>query len=90
MRAAFGNHVNPGGFCVAATYVLTVIAAFVAAVSWRNPNNLGYEGFPLVLLSLPWYLLHPRLLVPGLIANTGFAYLLGTLLHKFWCRLIRQ
>jgi hypothetical protein len=84
------NRVNPGGFCVAATYVLVVVAVFALTALTTKPSNVGLDWIPFVLLAMPWYFLNPRLLLPGLIVNTGLMYLLGTLLHTLWCRVTKQ
>jgi hypothetical protein len=87
MKARLNERVNPGGFCVAATYVLTVAVVFTLTASTTKPSNAGLDWIPFVLLSMPWYALDVRLLVPGLIVNVGLMYLSGTLLHALWRRI---
>ena len=87
MKGMLKDHLNPGGFCVAASYVLIAIVVFALTTSTTKPSNLGFDWIPLALLSMPWYALHVRLLVPGLIVNTGLMYLLGALFHALWRRL---
>jgi hypothetical protein len=90
LKPVLRNHVNPGGFCVAATYVLVVVVVFAVSAYTTKPGNVGYDWIPFVLLAMPWYRLHTQLLLPGLIVNASLMYLLGTLLHTFWCRIIKQ
>jgi hypothetical protein len=90
LKAILRNRVNPGGFCVAATYVIVVVFVFVFTAYTTKPENVGYDWIPLILLAMPWYRLHTQLLLPGLIANIGLMYLFGTLLHTLWCRIIKQ
>jgi hypothetical protein len=90
LKATLRSRVNPGGFCVAATYVLIVVVVFAFTASTTKPSNVGYDWIPFILLSMPWYATNQGLLLPGLIANAGLMYLLGTLLHTFWCRVIRR
>ena len=87
MRDILSDHVNPGGFYLAATYVLIVVVVFALTASTTKPSNVGLDWIPFVLLSMPWYALDARLLVPGLIVNACLMYLLGTLLHALWCRI---
>jgi len=87
MKRILKDRVNPGGFCVAATYVLIVAVVFVLTASTTKPGNVGLDWIPFVLLSMPWYALDVRLLVPGLIVNVGLMYLSGTLLHALWRRI---
>ena len=87
MKGILKDRVNPGGFCVATTYVLIVVVVFVLTASTTKPSNVGLDWIPFVLLSMPWYALDGRLLVPGLIVNAGLMYLLGTLFHSLWHRI---
>ena len=81
------RHLNPGGFCVAATYLLIVVAVWALTAVTTKPANLGYDWIPFSLLAMPWDWVNARLVLPGLIANTVLTYLLGTLLHAFWRRI---
>jgi hypothetical protein len=90
LKATLRNHVNPGGFCVAATYILIVVVVFAISAYTTKPSNVGYDWIPFILLAMPWYWLHTQLLLPGLIANSVFVYLLGTLFYTLWCRVIKQ
>ena len=81
MKGTLKDRVNPGGFCVAATYVLIVVVIFTFTASTTKPSNVGYDWIPFILLSMPWYAINQRLLLPGLIANAGLMYSLGTLLQ---------
>jgi len=87
LKAKLRSHVDPGGFRLAAIYVLAVV--FVFALTTK-PDNVGLDWIPFVLLAIPWYLLDTRLLLPGLILNVGLMYLLGTLLHTRWRRANKQ
>jgi hypothetical protein len=87
MKSILNDSVNPGGFYLAATYVLIVVVVFALTASTTKPSNVGLDWIPFVLLSMPWYALDVRLLAPGLIVNTGLMYLLGTLLHALWRRI---
>ena len=87
MKGMLHNRVNPGGFCLAVTYVLFVLVVFALTASTTKPSNVGLDWIPFVLLSMPWYALDARLLVPGLIVNACLMYLLGTLLHALWRRI---
>ena len=87
MKGRLNDHVNPGGFSLTATYLLIVVVAFALTASTTKPSNVGLDWIPFVLLSMPWYALDVRLLVPGLIVNTGLMYVLGTLLHALWRRI---
>ena len=87
LKATLRNRVNPGGFCVAATYILFVVGVFAFTASTTKPDKLGYDWIAFILLSMPWYALDSRLLFPGLIANVGLMYVLGTLLQAFWRRI---
>lgn len=89
-KATLRDRINPGGFCVAATYVLIVVVVFAFTASTTKPGNVGYDWIPFILLSMPWYGLSPRLLLPGLIANAVLMYLLGMLFQTFWCRVIKR
>jgi hypothetical protein len=86
MKSILNDSVNPGGFYLAVTYVLIVVV-FALTASTTEPSNVGLDWIPFVLLSMPWYALKVRLLVPGVIVNTGLMYLLGTLLHALWRRI---
>lgn len=77
--------VNPVGFLAAATYVLIVAAVFIITTSTTTPGNVGLDWIPFMLLSIPWYAIDQRLLLPGLIANACLVYLFGSLLHSL-CR----
>ena len=72
----------------AATALIFVVFALTAYTT--KPNNVGYDWIPFILLAMPWYRLNTQLLLPGLIANASLMYLLGTLLHTFWSRVIRH
>ena len=87
MKGTLKDRVNPGGFCVAATYVLIVVVVFALTASTTKPSNVGLDWIPFMLLSMPWYALDIRLLVPGLVLNAGLMYLLGTLFHSLWHRI---
>ena len=87
MKGILTDRGNLGGFYLAATYVLIVVFVFALTASTTKPSNVGLDWIPFVLLSMPWYALDVRLLVPGLIVNTGLMYLLGTLLHALWRRI---
>jgi hypothetical protein len=87
MKGMLNDHVDPGGFYLAATYVLIVVVVFALTASTTQPSNVGLDWIPFVLLSVPWYALDVRLLVPGLIVNTGLMYLLGALVHALWRRI---
>jgi hypothetical protein len=90
LKAILRTRINPGGFCVAATYLLIVVVVFAFTAYNTKPDNVGYDWIPFVLLSMPWYAVGARFLLPGLIANAGLMYLLGTLLQTLWRRVIRQ
>ncbi len=87
LKATLRSRVNPGGFCVAAAYTVVVVLVFALTASTTKPGNAGLDWTPFILLSILWYGLDPRLVVPGLILNVGLMYLLGTLLQTFWRRL---
>jgi hypothetical protein len=84
------RHINPGGLWLGAIYLIAVIVAYAIIAYTTKPGNVGYDWIPFVLLAMPWYRLYPPLLLPGLLINTGLMYLLGTLLHMFWGRLIKH
>jgi hypothetical protein len=84
------NLVSVGGLCVATTYALVVIFIFVLTAINTKASNVGYDWIPFVLLSMPWYALNPKMLLPGLVVNAVVMYLLGTLLQAFWSKFIRQ
>jgi hypothetical protein len=86
LKAKQRSHVDPGGFRLAAIYVLAVVFVFALTALTTKPDNVGLDWIPFVLLAVPWYLLDTRLLLPGLILNVGLMYLLGTLLHTRWRR----
>lgn len=90
LKATLRNRVNPGGLCVAATYIIVVAVVFAFTASRAKPSNVGYDWIPFILLSMPWYGIDARLFVPGLIANVGLMYLLGTLLQTLWRWVIKQ
>lgn len=83
VKATLRNHLNHGGCWFAGTYVLIVVAVFLWTAATTKPSNVGLDWIPFALLSMPWYWLDPRLLVPGLIVNAGLMYLLGTLFQVF-------
>lgn len=86
LKATLRDRVNPGGFCVSATYVLVVVLIFALTALTTKPSNVGLDWIPFFLLASPWSLLNPRLLLPGLVLNAVLLYLLGTLLYKLWRR----
>jgi hypothetical protein len=90
LKGTLKDRVNPGGFCVLATYVLIVVVVFAFTASTTKPSNVGYDWIPFILLSMPWYAINQRLLLPGLIANAGLMYLLGTLLQACWSRIVKK
>jgi hypothetical protein len=89
LKTTLRSRINPGGFCVAATYVLIVIAVFLFTAATTKPGNVGLDWIPFALLSMPWYGLNTWLLFPGLIANACLMYILGTLMHGFWNRVVK-
>ena len=84
LRTTFSNRISLGGFCVAATYALIVIVVFGFTEMITKPSNVGYDWIPFILLSMPWYAINARLLLPGLLANAGLMYLLGTALQALY------
>ena len=86
MKGMLNDRVNPGGFYIAATYLLIVVVVFALTAFTTKPSNVGLDWIPLMLLSMPWYALDVRLLVPGFIVNAGLLYLLGTVFHTLWRR----
>jgi hypothetical protein len=90
LKATLRNRVNPGGFCVSATYVLVVVFVFALTALTTKPGNVGLDWIPFFLLASPWSLLNPRLLLPGLVLNATLMYLLGTLLHTLRRHLTKQ
>jgi hypothetical protein len=87
MKGILNDRVNPGGFYLAATYMLIVVVVLALTAATTKPSNVGLDWIPFVLLSMPWYALDARLLLPGLVVNAGLMYLLGTLLHALWRRI---
>lgn len=85
-----GAHVNPGGFRAATTYIIVVVFLFVVTFFNTKPSNVGLDGIPLLLLSMPWVGFDRHLLFPGLILNAGVMYLLGMLLHRIWLRITKH
>ena len=89
-KATLRDHVNPAGFCVAATYVLLVALVFGLTAATTKPSNVGYDWIPFFLLAMPWSGMNARLLLPGLTVNVILLYLLGTLLQVLWYRVIKK
>ncbi len=90
LKATLRSHVNPGGFCTAASYVLIVVGVYAATALTTKPDSLGHEWIPSMLLAMPWYWLDRWLLLPGLIVNAALMYLLGAILQTFWRRVITR
>ena len=84
LKDTFSKHVNRGGLRLAAIYILVVGVVFAVTAFNTEPSNLGYDWIPFTLLSMPWYRMGDRFLLPGLVANTGLMYLLGSLLDSIW------
>jgi hypothetical protein len=84
VKVTLRNRLNPGGCWFAGTYLVFIVAVFMFTAATTKPSNVGFDWIPFTLLSMPWYRLDTRLLVPGFIANAGLMYLLGTLLEIFW------
>ena len=89
-KATLTSHINPGGFCLAAIYVIAVVVVYATIAYTTKPGSVGYDWIPFVLLAMPWYGLYPPFLLPGIFINIGLMYLLGTLLHMFWSRVIKH
>lgn len=89
LKTILRNRVNPGGFSVAATYILIVAFVFAFTAYNTKPGNVGYDWIPFALLSMPWYRANAWLLLPGLVVNAGFMYLLGTVLETLWRRVVK-
>ncbi|MDQ2842399.1 MAG: hypothetical protein M3Y72_15410 [Acidobacteriota bacterium] len=68
-------------------FVVGVVFAFTAYNT--KPDNVGYDWIPFVLLSMPWYGIEARLLLPGLVVNAGLMYLLGALFDTLWCAITK-
>jgi hypothetical protein len=83
------NAINPGGFCVAATYVLVGVAVFVFTAATTKPSNVGLDWIPFALLGMPWSGWGTGML-PAFGINTCLMYLLGALLYAVWQRIIRS
>ena len=84
-ESAPGSYFYRGGLRLAGIYVLIVAVVFALTVYYTKPSYVGYDGIPLMLLSMPWYRIDPRLFWPGLVANAMFMYLLGSLWDMVWC-----
>ena len=83
------NAINPGGFCVAATYVLVGVAVFVFTAATTKPSNAGLDWLPFALLGMPWSAWGTGML-PAFGINTCLMYLLGALLYAVWQRIIKS
>jgi hypothetical protein len=46
MKDILNDHVNPGGFYLAATYVLSVVVVFALTASATKPSNVGLDWIP--------------------------------------------
>jgi hypothetical protein len=75
------RRLNPGGFCVVASYTVIVIAVLAITALTTKPSNVGYDWIPFMLLSAPWFFWNPLMLWPGLVFNAFLLYMLGALLH---------
>ena len=82
--------------CALATLAETSTPTAMAAAKPRSgkslegfnpPINVGLDWIPFMFLSMPWYALDVRLLVPGLVLNAGLMYLVRTLLRALWRRI---
>jgi hypothetical protein len=81
---------NPGGFCVAVTYLVIVVVVFSATALTTKPSNVGYDWIPFILLDAPWYWMSPKMLLPGLVANTIFMYVFGSGLYRVYAWAARR
>jgi hypothetical protein len=88
LKAVLRGYVNPGGFCVAATYILIFIFVFVFTAATTKPGNVGLDWIPFVLVCMPWYGFTHSVLA-AFVANLAVMYFLGTLLQTFWSRIIK-
>lgn len=90
LKAVLRVRVNRGGFRVASFYFFVVVIVYVYTSLTTKPSNVGYDWIPFILLAMPWYAISATLLLPGLIANVGISYLLGSLFDKVWRRIFRE
>jgi hypothetical protein len=63
------------GIILAAVYFL--LAAVVFALIASQPPDDGLEWLPTVWLSMPWFKLGDRFLIPGILINTVLLYFFG-------------
>lgn len=78
---------NRAGIYIAAVYV---IIALVVYPYHPNPDSLGYDSLPFIMLAMPWYAINSQLLFPGIFLNAGILYLLGWAFEKFRRWLFRK
>lgn len=83
------NAIDPGGFCVATTYVLVGVAVFVFSAVTTKPSNAGLDWLAFALLGMPWSGWATGML-PAFVINAGLMYLLGSLLYAIWQRIIKS
>jgi hypothetical protein len=81
--------INPGGFCVAATYILVGVAVFVFTAVTTKPGNAGLDWLPFALLGMPWSGWGTGML-SAFVINTCLMYLWGGLLYAAWQRITGQ
>ena len=77
-KSAPGSYFYRGGLRLAGIYCLIVGFVYAITAFCSKPSYVGFDGIPLMLLSMPWYRINPLLFWPGLVANTVLMYLLSS------------
>jgi len=81
--------IDPGGFCVAATYVVVGVAVFVFTSATTKQSNVELDWLAFALLGATWSGWGTGML-PAFGINTGLMYLLGTVLYAVWQRITKN
>jgi hypothetical protein len=90
MMANWLRQSSVGGICVASSYALVVFVWVVITAVISKPSTMGFEIIPLMMLALPWCLVHRALIIPGFAINLVLSYALGVVLEQVLHRVIQR
>jgi hypothetical protein len=74
---------NRIGIYLVALYLILVAIAFAFGATHNQPDNVGYNWLPVMVLSMPWSVIRAHIFLPGWVLNAVILYLLGTLPGMF-------
>jgi hypothetical protein len=72
---------NRVGIYAAASYAFAVVGVFAYTLYNTQPEYIGYDWIPLLMLAMPWSRFGASPVL-GVILNAGLLYLLGVLFEK--------